>query len=368
MPKDKDFKRLVRERSARTGESYSTARAQLLRRTAAPATARVAPVVCAVTGAAGRVAYNLLFRLSSGEVFGPDVPVALRLVDVDEALPALEGVVIELEDCSYPLLASVDATSDYTAGFADASWLLLLGAPRRTVDMERRDLLAATAASFAVQGQAVAAAAADDVRVLVVGNPANTNCLIARRAAAEVPGDRWFAMLRLDHNRARSQLAQHAGAPLEAVSNISVWGNHSPTMVADAWHARIDGRPACEVVDEDWIASAFVPGVQQRGAHLIEVAGASSAASAATALADSIHDIANGTRGGDWTTAAVVSHGEYGIPEGLQFGFPVSFRNGSAHVVEDLDIGSTQQALLDRTVAELVDERDLALHLANLRQ
>lgn len=223
MTKDKDFKRLVRERAKKTGESYTTARAQLVTR---QPSASVAPVVCAVTGAAGRVAYNLLFRLVSGEVFGPDVPVVLRLIDVEDALPQLAGTVIELEDCSAPLLAGIDATSDYVAGFEGASWVLMLGAPRRTAGMERRDLLAATAASFSIQGRAIQHAAASDVRVLVVGNPANTNCLIARLAAPDVPEDRWMAMLRLDHNRTRAQLAQHAHVPLDAVARVSVWGNH----------------------------------------------------------------------------------------------------------------------------------------------
>lgn len=362
MPKDKDFKRLVRSRATHTGESYSAARAQLLHRR--PSRGRpTTPLVCAVTGAAGRVAYNLLFRLASGEVFGPDVPVVLRLVDVDDALASLEGVVLELEDCSYPLLAGIDATSSYQAGFAGASWLLLLGAPRRTSGMERGDLLAATAASFATQGRAMQAGAADDVRVLVVGNPANTNCLVARLSAADVPAERWFALLRLDHNRACSQLASHAGVALESVTDVAVWGNHSPTMVPDAWHARIDGRPAVEVVDEDWMVSTFVPTVQRRGAQLIEVAGASSAGSAAAALTDAVHDIVAGTPPGTWTTAGVVSRGEYGVPPGLQFGFPVAFHGGEPQLVEGLDLPTAQQRLLDRTIAELVDERDLAVRL-----
>jgi malate dehydrogenase len=322
------------------------------------------PVVVAVTGAAGRVAYNLLFRLVSGEVFGPDVPVVLRLVDVDEALPQLSGTVIELEDFSAPLLAGIDATSDYEAGFADASWVLMLGAPPRTAGMERRDLLAATAASFSTQGRAIQQAAADDVRVLVVGNPANTNCLVARLAAPDVPEDRWIAMLRLDHNRTRAQVAQHAGVPLEAVRRVSVWGNHSPTMVPDVWHATIDNQPATDVLDEAWITSTLIPLVQERGAHLIEVSGASSAASAASALGDSIRDLINGTPQNDWTTAGIVSRGEYGIPDGLQFGFPVTIDGGRSSVVEDLDIGPHQRVLLDRTVSELATERDLAIQLS----
>jgi len=254
-------------------------------------------------------------------------------------------------------------TSSYDDGFADASWLLLLGAPRRTAGMERRDLLAATAASFATQGRAVQASARDEVRVLVVGNPANTNCLIARQAAPEVPDDCWFAMLRLDHNRAASLLADHAAIPLDDVKNVTVWGNHSPTMVPDAWHASIERRLTSQVVTESWMVDTFVPAIQHRGAQLIEVSGASSAGSAAAALTDSIHDITRGTWAGGWTTAGVVSHGEYGIPEGLQFGFPVAFSGGRPTVVEGLEIGASQRRLLDLTVAELEDERDLATQL-----
>lgn len=360
MPKNKDLKRLIRDRAARTHTSYSTARARLLQRQSGRTTA---PVVCAVSGAAGRVAYNLLFRLASGEVFGPDVPVSLRLVDVDDALPALAGTVLELEDCTSPLLTSVDATSDYAAGFDGASWILLLGAPRRTAGMERTDLLAATAASFADQGRAVQQAAASDVRVLVVGNPANTNCLVARQAASDIGPDRWLALLQLDHNRARAQLANEARVPLEAVTHVSVWGNHSPTMVPDAWHAQIAGQPAPEVVAEEWIVSEFVPTVQRRGAQLIEVSGASSAASAASAIADHIHDLLAGTPEGRWTTAGVVSQGEYGVPEGLQFAFPATITDGTLRVVGGLDVGPVQRRLLGRTVDELVAERDQALAL-----
>jgi malate dehydrogenase len=364
MPKDKDFKKLVRTRVAKTGESYSAARAQLVRR---PPTRSQPPVVCAIVGAGGRVAYNMVFRLASGEVFGPDVPVILRLIDLPEALPALEGTVFELEDCSYPLLAGIDATSDYAAGFSDAAWILMLGSPRRTAGMERADLLAATAASFTSQGQAVAQAASPDVRILVVGNPANTNCLIARSAAPDVPEDRWFAMLRLDHNRTRSRLADRAEVSLNEVGCVAVWGNHSATMVPDVWHANIEGRPAVEhaAIDDDWITSDLVPAVQQRGAQLIEVSGASSAASAAAALTDSMHDLLHGTADGDWTTIGMTSRGEYGIPPGLQFGFPVTVSDGVPQVVGSLPISDVQQVMIDRTTEELVAERDLALDLAS---
>ena len=361
MPKNKDFKRLVRERATRTGASYSTARAQVLARTVAP---DPAPVTVAVTGAGGRVAYNLLFRLASGDVFGPETPVALRLVDMEDALLALEGVVFELDDCAFPLLASVDVTSSWDAGFDGASWILGLGAPRRHAGMERKDLLAATAASFAEQGQAIERSAAADVHVVVVGNPANTNCLVARTVAQSVPRDRWHAMLRLDHNRARAQLAAHAEVPLDDVRNVAIWGNHSPTMVPDAWHATIGGRPASEVVGERWLTDTFIPTVQNRGAELIEVSGASSAASAAAAISDTIRTITGGTPAKSWTTDGTVSEGQYGVPEGLQFGFPVRIRDRRASVVEDLELSAAQRTLLDRTVQELIDERDLALRLA----
>ena len=364
MPKNKDFKRLIRERASRAGTSYSTARAQVLTRTAAP---RSRPVTVAVTGASGRVAYNLLFRLASGDVFGPDTPVRLRLVDVEDALLALEGLVFELDDCAFPLLTQVDVTSAWDAGFDGASWVLALGAPRRTSGMERRDLLEATAASFADQGRAIERSAADDVQVIVVGNPANTNCLVARTVAPSVPIERWHAMLRLDHNRARSQVAAHAEVPIEDVENITVWGNHSPTMVPDAWHATISGRPAAEVLDEQWIAETFVPTVQNRGAELIEVTGASSAASAAAAIADALRTINVGTEPGGWTTDGTVSNGEYGVPEGLQFGFPVRVTDRSVSIVEGLEVNDTQTAMLTKTIDELVAERDLALRLVRSR-
>ena len=364
MPKNKDFKRLVRERAARTGSSYSTARAQVLSRTSPPG---ASAITVAVTGAGGRVAYNLLFRIASGDVFGHDTPVALRLLDVEASLLGLEGVVFELEDCAFPLLHTVDVTSDWTAGFDGASWVLALGAPRRHAGMERKDLLAATATSFLEQGRAVEASAASDVQVLVVGNPANTNCLVARTAAPSVPADRWHAMLRLDHNRARSQLAAQAEVPVDAVRNVAIWGNHSPTMVPDAWHATIDGRSAVDVLGADWIESAFIPTVQHRGADLIEVSGASSAASAASALADAVRSVHRGTTAGDWTSDGVVSHGEYGVPEGLQFGYPVEVGNGTTRIVEGLELGERQRELLARTIDELVEERALALRLSSGR-
>lgn len=361
MPRNKDFKRLVRDRATRTGESYSTARAQVLARMLAPPSR---PVTVAVTGAGGRVAYNLLFRLASGDVFGPATPIVLRLVDMEEALLALEGVVFELDDCAFPLLAGVEVTSSWEAGFDGASWILAVGAPRRRAGMERKDLLAATASSFVEQGRAIERAASDDVHVIVVGNPANTNCLVARTVAPSVPADRWHAMLRLDHNRARSQLAAEAGVPLEEVENVTIWGNHSPTMVPDAWNATIGGRPATDLLDDAWVTETFIPTVQHRGAELIEVSGASSAASAAAAISDTIRTIRDGTVGSTWVTDGTVSDGQYGVPAGLQFGFPVRIRDRRISVVEGLGLSGTHRALLAKTIDELVEERELALRLA----
>lgn len=359
MPTNKDFKRLIRDRQAKTGESYTTARAQLVSRRTAEA---ARPVTCAITGASGRVAYNLLFRLASGEVFGPSAPVSLRLIDVDDALPAIAGTVMELEDCSFPLLANVEATSSYAAGFADASWVLMLGAPRRTAGMERADLLAQTAISFTEQGSALQAAASD-VRVIVVGNPANTNCLVARAAAPHVPDERWSAMLRLDHNRARAQLADHLNVPLNDLARVAVWGNHSPTMVPDAWHATVSGRSAIDDIDQRWLEDDYIPTVQQRGAELINVSGTSSAASAASALTDHVHDLVHGTPAGDWTSHGVISSGAYGIPRGLVCGYPVTVRDGVRTIVEGLDLPPIQRELLAQTVDELSAERAIATRI-----
>ena len=360
MPKDKNFKHLVRSRAERTGEAYTAARAQVLQRRVGHTTP---PVTCAITGAGGRVAYNLVFRLASGEVLGPDQPVRLHLQDLEAVLPSLEGLVMELDDCAFPLLAGVEVTSDYGAAFEGANWALLLGAPRRTEGMERGDLLGLTAPSFAVQGMALESAA-PDLRVVVTGNPANTNCLVAR-TFSDVPEDRWFALLRLDHNRAHSQLAAAADVPIEEVSRVSVWGNHSATMVPDAWHATISGVPALEVVREEWMSTDFIPAVQNRGTALIQVAGASSAASAAAAVRDEVVQLMAGTVKDDWTTLAVASQGEYDVPVGLQFGFPCRVRAGLAEVVDGLDIPALQADLIRRTIAELEDERERALSMAS---
>ena len=276
------------------------------------------PIHVTVTGAAGQIGYALLFRIASGALFGPDQPVVLRLLEIEPGMKALEGVVMELEDCAFPLLAGVEATADAKTAFDGTSWALLVGSVPRKAGMERNDLLTINGGIFGPQGAAIAAHAASDVRVVVVGNPCNTNCLIARAHAPEVPDDRWFAMTRLDQNRAQSLLARKAGAPVAAVTGVAIWGNHSSTQFPDFENARIDGAPVPEVVtDLDWLQGEFISTVQQRGAKIIEARGASSAASAANAVVDSVRSIVEPTPAGDCVSLAVVSHGEYGTPEGL---------------------------------------------------
>jgi malate dehydrogenase len=282
------------------------------------------PTHVTVTGAAGQIGYSLLFRIASGQLFGPDQPVVLRLLEIEPAMTALEGVVMELDDCAFPLLSDVVATSDLATAFDGTSWALLVGSVPRKAGMERGDLLTINGGIFGPQGQAIQANAASDVRVLVVGNPCNTNCLIARANAPEVPADRWFAMTRLDENRAKTQLAKKAGQPVSSVTNLAVWGNHSATQFPDAAHALIGGKPATEVIgDEPWLQGDFLTTVQKRGAAIIEARGLSSAASAANAVVDTVNALHQGTPGDEWTSVAVVSRGEYDIPEGLQFGYPV---------------------------------------------
>jgi malate dehydrogenase len=323
------------------------------------------PIQVAVTGAAGQVGYALLFRIGSGEMFGPDVPVALRLLEIAPAMPALEGVVMELADCAFPLLADVVITDKPTEAFDGASWALLLGASPRRAGMERGDLLAANADLFAPQGRAIGSNAAPDVRVLVVGNPCNTNCMIAAANAPDVPADRWFAMMRLDENRAKSALARKSGASVEAVTNLAIWGNHSATQYPDAENALIDGQPAAErIADQHWLRGDFIAGVQKRGAEIIAARGQSSAASAANAVIGSVRSINEGTPDGDWTSAAVMSHGEYGVPAGLFFSFPIAARaDGSWNVVEGLAHDPDAMERLNITTAELAQERQLVQHL-----
>jgi malate dehydrogenase len=317
-----------------------------------------APIRVAVTGAAGQIAYSLLFRIAAGDLFGPDVPVELRLIEIEPAMSALEGVAMELDDCAFPNLVSMELTSDLAVGFDGVSWALLIGSVPRKQGMERRDLLGVNGGIFKPQGRAIAEHAASDVRVLVVGNPCNTNCLIARENAKEVPAERWFSMMRLDQNRAMTQLARRAGRPVTLVRHMAVWGNHSSTQFPDYFHAEIDGVPAPEAInDPEWLRGPFVSTVQQRGAAIIKARGASSAASAANAVIDSVRSVAFPTPEGEWASIGVVSHGEYGIPEGLQFGFPIVSDGSNWHVVEGISHGDEARALIDATRDELLGER-----------
>jgi malate dehydrogenase len=322
------------------------------------------PVQVAVTGAAGQVCYALLFRIASGGLLGPDQPVVLRMLDIEPAVRAMEGVAMELDDCAFPLLAGIEITSDPQVAFDGASWALLVGAMPRKEGMERGDLLSINGGIFGPQGEAIADRAASDVRVLVVGNPCNTNCLIARAHAPDIPDDRWFAMTRLDENRAKTQLAKRAGVPVAEVTNLAIWGNHSATQYPDAEHARIGGRPVPDVItDREWLRGEFITTVQKRGAAIIAARGASSAASAANAAIDSVNSIHFGTSRGDWTSLAVVSHGEYGIPEGLVFSYPVAVQHGSWQVVEAIEQDAFAQEKIRATTDELLQERDLVKDL-----
>ena len=318
------------------------------------------PVRVAVTGAAGQIGYALLFRIASGAMFGPDRPVALNLIEITPALEALEGVAMELDDCAFPLLTEVVRTDDPAVGFRDVNVACLVGAKPRGPGMERADLLKDNGGIFRPQGEAIAANAASDVRVAVVGNPANTNALIAAANAAGVPADRFTAMVRLDENRAKSQLAVKAGVPVAQVRNLAVWGNHSPTMFPDFEHATIGGDPVTAVLDRDWLEGDFLSTVQQRGKAIIDARGASSAASAANALIDHVHAWCGGgaTADGEWVSMAVASDGSYGVPEGLVFGFPCATDGeGGYEIVQGLEISEYAQGKLDATIAELEDER-----------
>jgi len=312
-----------------------------------------------VTGAAGQIGYSLLFRIASGDLLGRDQPVVLRLLEIEPAMKALEGVVMELDDCALPLLHGVVTTSDLATAFDGTSWALLVGSVPRKAGMERKDLLGINGGIFKPQGRAIAEHAASDVRVLVVGNPCNTNCLIARTNAPEVPAERWFAMTRLDENRAKSQLAVRAGVAVSEVTNLAIWGNHSSTQFPDFENARIEGKPAADVIgDESWLQGEFLTTVQKRGAAIIDARGASSAASAANAAIDSVVSIRTATAAGDWTSLAVVSQGEYGTPEGLQFGFPVrSDGSGGWSVVEGLEHSAFASERIRATTEELLGER-----------
>jgi malate dehydrogenase len=317
------------------------------------------PVHVTVTGAAGQIGYSLLFRIASGQLLGPDQPIVLRLLEIEPALKVLDGVVMELDDGAFPLLRDIVATSDLKTAFDGTSWALLVGSIPRKAGMERGDLLSVNGGIFKPQGRAIAENAAADVRVLVVGNPCNTNCLIARSNAPEVPADRWFAMTRLDENRAKAQLAHKAGAPVASVRNLAIWGNHSATQFPDFANATIDGKEVTEVItDREWLEGDFISTVQKRGAAIIDARGLSSAASAASAAIDTVVGLRTKTAAGDCVSVAVASSGQYGAPEGLQFGFPViADGQGSWSVAEGVTHDEFAQQRIAVTTEELEGER-----------
>lgn len=320
-----------------------------------------APIRIAITGAAGNIGYALTFRLASGEVFGPDQPVILHLVEIPPVVKALDGVEMELEDCAFPTLAGVKkADSDHLEdAFADCNWVLLVGSIPRKKGMERGDLIRVNGPIFTSAGKAIQSAAAKDVRTLVVGNPCNTNCLIAMHNAPDVPRDQWFAMTMLDENRAKAQLAGKAGRPVAGVQHLAIWGNHSATQFPDFFHATIDGKPATDVInDEAWLQSDFITTVQKRGAQVIEARGASSAASAANAVIDSVKAITQPTAAGNCFSAAVCSDGRYGVDEGLIFGFPLTSDGQQWQIVDGLTHSDFAQQKVEATLAELRTERD----------
>jgi malate dehydrogenase len=325
------------------------------------------PVTVTVTGAAGQIGYALLFRIASGQLLGPDSPVRLRLLEIEPALQAAEGTAMELDDCAFPLLSGIDITASAREAFDGVNVALLVGARPRTKGMERGDLLEANGGIFQPQGEAINAGAADDVRVLVVGNPANTNALIAQAHAPDVPAERFTAMTRLDHNRALSQLAKKTGTPVSDIRRLTIWGNHSATQYPDWSQATIGGKPAAEVVgDESWLKDTFIPTVAKRGAAIIEARGASSAASAANAAIDHVFDWVNGTAEGDWTSAAIASDGSYGVPEGLISSFPCTSTGGRWQIVQGLEVDEFSRGRIDASVQELVEERDAVRELGLL--
>jgi len=318
------------------------------------------PIKVAVTGAAGQIGYALLFRIASGQMFGPDQPVKLHLIEIPAVLGALEGVVMELDDCAFPLVESVVPTADLNEGFRDINWALLVGSVPRKAGMERKDLLGINGKIFIGQGQAIQKNAAQDVCVLVVGNPCNTNCLIAMNNAKEIPRDRWFAMTRLDEHRARAQLAHKAHVSIRSVTDMTIWGNHSATQYPDFYNAKIDSRPANEVIgDEKWLKDDFIKAVQQRGAAVIKARGLSSAGSAAHAIVDTVRSLTNDTPGDNWHSVAVCSDGSYGVEKGLISSFPVRVRAGKWEIVQDLPINDFSRDKIDASVAELKEEKSL---------
>ncbi|AUB78933.1 MULTISPECIES: malate dehydrogenase [Spiribacter] len=321
------------------------------------------PVRVAVTGAAGQIGYSLLFRIASGDMLGPDQPVILQLLEVPPAMDAVQGVIMELDDCAFPLVAGLQASDKPEEAFKDADYIMLVGAKPRGPGMERKDLLEANAAIFSTQGQAMNAVASRNVRVLAVGNPANTNALIARHNAPDLDPRCFTAMTRLDHNRALAQLANRTGRHVTDIERLTVWGNHSATQYPDVSHARVDGKPAMEWVDQGWLEESFIPTVQQRGAAIIKARGQSSAASAASAAIDHMRDWTLGTSGDDWVSMAIPSDGSYGIAEGLIYSFPVRCVEGRYEIVQGLLIDEFSQARMNATEQELIEERDAVKHL-----
>jgi malate dehydrogenase len=322
------------------------------------------PVNVTVTGAAGQIGYSLLFRIASGHLLGPDVPVSLRLLEITPALKAAEGTAMELDDCAFPLLRGIEITDDLKTAFDGANVALLVGAMPRKAGMERGDLLSANGGIFKPQGRAINDHAADDIRVLVVGNPANTNALIAANNAPDVPKTRFTAMTRLDHNRAVAQVAKKAGVAVTEISNLTIWGNHSATQYPDLFNAKINGKSAAAVIDDQaWLEGEFIPTVAKRGAAIIEARGLSSAASAASAALNHVNTWFNGTAPGDWTSMGIVSDGSYGVPEGLVSSFPVTTKDGEYEIVQGLEIDEFSRGRIDASVAELASERDEVVKL-----
>ncbi len=322
------------------------------------------PIRVAVTGAAGQIGYSLLFRIASGSMFGPEQPVILHLIEIEPALPALNGVVMELEDCAFPLLKGIVPTASLDEGFKGVNWALLVGSVPRKQGMERKDLLGINGKIFIGQGQAIQKNAASDVRIHVVGNPCNTNCLIAMNNAKDIPSSRFFAMTRLDENRAKSQLAKKAGVDTTAVSNVAIWGNHSATQYPDFYNAKINGQPVTEVItDSAWLQNDFISTVQQRGAAIIKARGASSAASAANAVVDSVKSIITPTAPGDWASVCLCSDGSYGVEKGLISSFPVRSNGQTLEIVQGVSINDFSRAKIDATVKELQEEKALVSEL-----
>ena len=322
------------------------------------------PIKVAITGAAGQIGYALVFRVASGAMFGPEQPVALNLIEIPPVLEALKGVVMELDDSAFPLLKNVVATTDLEEGFRDVNWALLVGSVPRKAGMERKDLLGINGKIFIGQGKAIERNAAQDVRVLVIGNPCNTNSLIGMNNAKSIPQDRWFAMTRLDENRAKAQLARKANVDTTEVRNVTIWGNHSSTQYPDAYNAKINGRSAAEVIgDESWLKQTFIPAVQQRGAAIIKARGSSSAASAANAIVETVRSLTNDTTDGDWHSVAVCSDGSYGVDKGLICSFPIRTRGGKWEIVQGVPLNEFGREKLDASVAELREERDLVREL-----